>query len=83
MSRCTRTVYQEREVFLGINLRLVVSRCASKIADAGEMLEFHRLVFLVAHQDDAVFVDAYLLAGFDGRLQECFLRHQCLGTRVF
>jgi hypothetical protein len=83
MSRCTGAVYKEREVFIGINLCLAVSRCTSEILDAGEMLELHRLVSLVTHQDDVAFINAHLLTGFDGSLQEYLLCHQCLGTRVF
>lgn len=82
MTRRTRAIYQERKVFLGVYLCLSVPRCAGDVTNAGEMLEFRCLVSLIAHQDDAVFVDAHSLTGLDGGLEEWLLRHQCLCTRV-
>ena len=39
------------------------------------MLEFHRLVAFVAHQDYSVFIDANLLASFNRDFQDFITRH--------
>lgn len=83
MARSSRRIYKEGKIILWINLCSPESIHSCYISYGQEMLEFHRLVLLVAHEDDPVLGYTSLQCSLHRDLEEWPLRYQCFGTRVF
>ena len=60
-----RRVDEESEIFVGVDLLSPVPGGAGGEADGGEVLEPEFWIFLVAHEDDAVFRYSDLRAGLE------------------
>lgn len=77
-----RTIHQKRQVLTWIDLDLPKSRRTRNIPHIREMLKSSCLVPLIANQDNPVLINPHSLTGFNGILQERFLRRQRLSSRV-
>lgn len=76
----SRRVYQECKIVLWVGFCPPVSARPCYVPDGREMLEFHRLVLLVTHENNPVLGYASLHCSFRRDLEEGFLGCQCFGA---